>query len=96
MGEAFIKAAAAAGVTKLGAELQELAGLEAAHGTEVLVAALARAVEFSRFRTSDVRSIIAAGRGTPRPAQPGEALVVDLPKVPRRRLAEYATGGEAS
>ena len=96
VGEAFIKAAAAAGVTKLGAELQELAGLEAAHGTEVLVAALARAVEFSRFRTSDVRSIIAAGRGTPRPAQPGEALVVDLPKVPRRRLAEYATGGEAS
>ena len=96
VGEAFIKAAAAAGVTKLGAELDELAGLEAAHGTEVLVAALARAVEFSRFRASDVRSIIAAGKGTPRPAQPGEALVVDLPKVPRRRLAEYATGGEAS
>ena len=96
VGEAFIKAAAAAGVTKLGPELQELAGLEAAHGTEVLVAALARAVEFSRFRASDVRSIIAAGKGTPRPAQPGEALVVDLPKVPRRRLAEYATGGEAS
>ena len=96
VGEAFIKAAAAAGVTKLGAELDELAGLEAAHGTEVLVAALARAVEFSRFRASDVRSIIAAGKGTPRPAQPGEALVVDLPKVPKRRLAEYATGGEAS
>ena len=35
----------------------------------------------------DVRSIIAAGKGTPRPAQPGAALVVDLPKVPTRRLA---------
>ena len=90
VGEAFIKAAAAAGVTKLGAELEELAGLEAAHGTEALVAALARALEFSRFRASDVRSIMAAGKGAPRPAKPGEALVVDLPKVP---TAAWPTSG---
>lgn len=54
------------------------------------MAALARALEFSRFRAADVRSIIAAGKGAPRPAKPGEALVVDLPKVPRRPLADYA------
>jgi transposase len=90
VGEAFIKAAAGAGVAKLGAELEELAGLEAAHGRDALVAALARALEFSRFRAADVRSIIAAGKGAPRPAKPGEALVVGLPKVPRRPLADYA------
>ncbi len=97
VGEAFIKAAAAAGVTKLGTELEELAGLEAAHGREELVSALARAVEFSRYRAADVRSILAAGKGVPRPSAPGEALVVDLPKVPTRSLAEYATDrGQAS
>ena len=96
IGEAFIKGAAAAGVTKLGAELEELVGLEAAHGREPFVAGLARAVEFGRFRASDVRSIIAAGSGFPRAAAPGPALVaVDLPQVPRRPLTDYATG-EAS
>jgi hypothetical protein len=84
-------------VTKLGTELEELAGLEAAHGREELVSALARAVEFSRYRAADVRSILAAGKGVPRPSAPGEALVVDLPKVPTRSLAEYATDrGQAS
>ena len=91
VGEAFIKAAAAAGVTRLGPELEELAALEAAHGADALVAALARAVEFSRYKASDVRSILAAGTGLPRPAKAGEALVLDLPKVPRRRLSDYAT-----
>jgi transposase len=96
VGEAFIKAAAAAGVTKLSSELADIAALEAAHGRAPLVAALARATEFGRFRLADVRSILAAGRGTPHPSSPGGALVVDLPKVPRRRLADYAQGGEAS
>ena len=63
MGDAFIKAAAAAGVTRLGAELEELVALEAAHGRDALVAALARAVEFSRYKAADVRSILAAGQG---------------------------------
>src|SRR5207244_3880881 len=66
-GEAFIKGAAAVGVTKLGADLEELAGL-AAYGSEALVATLERAVAFSRWRAPDVRSILAAGAGRPEPA----------------------------
>jgi transposase len=97
VGEAFIKAAAAAGVTRLGAELEELVALEAAHGRDALVAALGRAVEFSRYKAADVRSILAAGKGAPRPSAPGQALVLDLPQVPTRSLAEYAADkGEAS
>ena len=97
VGEAFIKAAAAAGVTKLGSELEELVGMEAAHGREALVAALSRALEFSRYKAADVRSVLAAGTALPRPSGPGEALVVDLPKVPTRSLADYATDkGRAS
>jgi transposase len=88
--EAFLKGAAAAGVTRLGVELEELAGLEAAHGPEVLVAALQRAVAFGRWRAADVRSILAAGTGTPQPTGPGEALVIPLPIVPTRPLADYA------
>jgi transposase len=97
VGEAFIKAAAAAGVTRLGAELEEIAALEAAHGRDALVAALARAVEFSRYKAADVRSILAAGAGLPRPAPAGQALVLDLPRAPRRPLSDYATDrGQAS
>lgn len=94
VGEAFIKGAAAAGVTKLRAELEELVGLLATHGHEALVAAMARAVEFSRFRAADVRSVLAAGTGLPRPVKAGDALVIDLlPKVPTRSIAEYSTEG---
>lgn len=91
--EAFIKGAASAGVTKLGAELEELAGLQAAHGDDALIAALTRAVTFSRWRAADVRSILAAGIGTPQPTAAGDALVVDLPAVPKRPLSDYAVGG---
>jgi hypothetical protein len=87
-----LKAAAAAGVTKLGVELEELAGLEAAYGREVLVAGLERAVAFGRWRAADVRSILAAGTGAPTPTAPGEALVVPLPIVPTRPLSAYAIG----
>jgi len=87
--ETFLKAAAAAGSTKLGSELEELAGLEAAHGRDVLVAALERAVAFGRWRAADVRSILAAGTGTPHPTAPGEALVIPLPIVPTRPLSAY-------
>jgi len=89
--EAFIKGAAAAGVTKLGGELADLTGLEAAHGRPALIAALERAVAFGRFRAADVRSILAAGAGTPRPAAPGEALILELPVAGTRDLAEYNT-----
>jgi hypothetical protein len=88
--EAFLRGAAAAGVTRLGVELAELAGLEAAHGRLALIAALERAVAFARWRAADVRSILAAGTGTPRPTGPGEALLIPLPIVPTRPLADYA------
>ena len=54
--------------TCLGPELAELNTLAAAHGSEVLLGALARAVAFGRWRAADVRSILAAGAGTPQPA----------------------------
>ena len=50
---------------------------------------------FGRFRAHDVRSILAAGTGVPRPAAPGEALIVDLPLVPTRSLGDYAIGEES-
>ncbi|MGI8755844.1 MAG: Mu transposase domain-containing protein, partial [Acidimicrobiales bacterium] len=90
--EAFIKAAAAAGITSLAGDLDELAGLEAAHGRDALVAALERAVHFGRFRAHDVRSILAAGTGVARPTRPGDALIVDLPVVATRPLSAYAIG----
>jgi transposase len=94
--ECFIKAAAASGITSLAGDLDELAGLQAAHGRDTLVAALGRAVEFGRFRAHDVRSILAAGPGVARPTRPGEALVVDLPVVATRPLSDYAIGKEWS
>lgn len=90
--ETFIKAAAAAGMTTLAGDLDELAGLQAAHGRDALVAALERAVTFGRFRASDVRSILAAGVGVARPTGPGDALVVALPVVATRPLSAYAIG----
>jgi transposase len=93
--ESFIKGAAAAGNTKLGSDLDELTGLIAAHGTDPVLAALARAVQFGRFRAGDVRSILAAGTGLPRPTRPGEALIFDLPVVPTRPLSDYAIGARS-
>ena len=87
--EAFLVGAAAIGNTRLGAELDVLLALGAAHGTDQLVAALARAVAFQRFRAADVRSILAAGTATPNPVPPGGALVVDLPVASIRSLADY-------
>lgn len=93
--EAFVKGAAASGITSLASDLDELAGMEAAHGKEALIAALERALAFSRFRAHDVRSILAAGNGVPRPTRAGEALVVELPVVPTRSLSDYALGEES-
>jgi transposase len=90
--DAFIKAAAAAGATTLGGDLDELAGLQAAHGRDALIAALERAVTFGRFRAADVRSILAAGTGVARPTEPGDALVIALPSVATRPLSAYAIG----
>lgn len=89
--EEFIRRAAAAGSSKLASDLKELAEIESVYGREVLVAAVERAVEFSRFRASDVRAIIEAGMAVHRPAAPGEAVVLDMPKAPKRDLSAYST-----
>ncbi len=91
--EAFITGAAAAGSTRLGPDLAELNTLRAAHGDGEFLAALDRAVAFCRWRPADVRSILAAGAGVPEPRVPaGDALILDLPAVPVRPLADYAIG----
>jgi hypothetical protein len=88
--EAFLTGAAAAGNTRLGPELAELNTLAAAHGEQVFLDALARAVAFGRWRAADVRSILASGTGTPQPTTAGDALVLELPRVPTRPLSDYA------
>ena len=93
--DAFIKGAAARGMTGLARDLEELAQLEAIHGREPVIAALERAVAFGRFRSSDVVSILDSGVGVPRPTRPGEALIVEMPRVPVRPLSDYAVGGES-
>jgi transposase len=93
--EAFLVGAAAIGNTRLGSELEVLLGLGAAHGEAVLIAALRRAVAFKRFRAADVRSILAAGAGTPQPRPPGDALVLPLPSAPTRSLDAYPTASTA-
>lgn len=98
--EQFLTGAAAAGVTKLGAEIAEVLTLGAAHGTEPLLVALERAVAFGRWRADDVRSILATNGHAPRPAAAGQALVMTLPTVPTRSLDAYridtTDGGEVS
>ena len=79
--EAFLTGAAAAGNTRLGTELVELNTLAAAHGERAFLDALDRAVAFGRWRAADVRSILAAGTGTPQPTPAGDALVLELPPV---------------
>jgi transposase len=90
--EAFITGAAAAGSTRLGSDLAELSTLRAAHGERAFLAALDRAVAFSRWRAADVRSILAAGAGAPQPRTAGDPLALGLPAVPVRPLADYAIG----
>lgn len=98
--QAFLVGAAAIGNTRLGSELEILLALGAAHGEAALIAALHRAVAFRRFRATDVRSILAAGAGTPQPRPAGQALVLDLPIAPTRSLDAYkvspVTDGEVS
>jgi hypothetical protein len=92
--EQFLVGAAAAGVSKLATELEQILVLHAAHGETALLAALTRAVEFRRWRADDVRSILAAGGAAPLPRPAGQALVLTLPQVPTRSLSDYAIGGD--
>jgi len=88
--EAFLRAAAASGATKLPTELDLIADLERAHGRTALIAALERALAFRRFRAADIRSILAAGHGIQRNVAPGGPLPIELPAVSVRSLAAYA------
>lgn len=95
--EAFLTGAAAAGVTKLGTEIVEVLDLAAAHGNDTLLTALERAVQFSRWRAADVRSILATNGQAPSPRPAGDALgdavVLTLPVVPTRPLDAYRIAG---
>lgn len=91
---AFLTGAAAAGVANLPREISQILTLQAAHGDTALLTALARAVEFRRWRAGDVRSILAAGGAAPQPSPAGQALVLTLPQVPVRPLTDYAFGGD--
>ena len=84
-------------------ELAELNTLAAAHGEQAFLDALDRAVAFGRWRAADVRSILAAGTGTPQPTTAGDALVLDAAPRPdpvavrlRPRHRRRRRGGEPS
>jgi transposase len=87
--EAFLRAAAAAGTSRLAAELADIITLELSWGREPLQAALGRATRFRRFKAADVRSILEAGPSAPNPVAAGEALSLVLPAVPMRPLSDY-------
>lgn len=88
--EAFLRAAAAAGTSRLAGELADIVSLERSWGRQALVEALGRATEFRRFRAQDLRSILAANGASPRPTAAGEHLQVVLPEVPVRPLSAYS------
>ena len=88
--EAFLRAAAAAGTTRLPSELATIVELERAHGREALTAALERALAHRRYRATDIRSILAAGAGVSRPRSAGAELDTEMPAVPVRPLSAYA------
>jgi transposase len=88
--EAFLRAAAVAGSSRLAAELAEIVALEPSWGREPLLAALERATRFRRFKAQDLRDILAAGLAAPNPAPPGQPLNLQLPDVPVRPLSAYA------
>ncbi len=83
-------------MSKLAIELADILTLQAAHGTDALLVALERAVSFNRWRAADIRSILGAAGAAPTPRPAGEALVLTLPMVPTRSLADYRIGGDGS
>jgi transposase len=90
--EAYLRAAAAAGASRLPRLLDDVLALERSHGREAVVAGLQRAVAFRRFGTEDLRSILAAGTAVP-PARTAPAALIalaDVPSVPRRPVEAYA------
>jgi hypothetical protein len=88
--EAFLRSAAAAGTLRLEHELAAIVELVAVWGREAVSGALERARRFRRFKASDVRAILEAGRGLPTPVRAGQQLRLELPEVPVRSLNAYA------
>jgi transposase len=88
--EAFLRAAAAVGTSRLAAELADIVTLELSWSREQLLAALERATRFRRFKADDIRSILEAGPSAPNPVPAGEALSLALPEVPVRPLSAYS------
>lgn len=90
--EAYLRAAAAAGASRLPRTLQDVLDLVRSHGRDQVLAALQRAVVFGRFGSEDLRSILAAGTATPPAQRPASTvLAVDgVPAVPTRSLEAYA------
>ena len=88
--EAFLRAAAAAGTTRLAADLSEIVALEASWGRQPVLAALERALHFRCFTADGLRAILDAGEGVPNPVAAGAPLELDLPHVPVRPLSDYA------
>lgn len=95
--EAFVRGGAAAGVATMARELDVIVNeLIPAHGDDVVVKAMARAVKFSRFRAEDVRSILAIGPAAVEPAPAGDDLtVIDLPVGELRSFDAYRIEGLA-
>lgn len=87
--EAFLRRAAAAGTSRLSAELAQILLLSAGWGEEPLLSALERALSFRRFRAEDVAAILCAGTSVPRATAAGRPLTLDLPRVPVRPLSAY-------
>jgi transposase len=87
---AFLRNAAAAGTLRLEHDLAAIVDLVAVWGREAVSGALERATRFRRFKASDVRAILEAGPGLPKPVPAGQQLVLDLPLVPVRPLSAYA------
>ncbi|TAL07570.1 MAG: IS21 family transposase [Chloroflexota bacterium] len=88
--EAFLRSAAAAGTSRLAAELADIVTLEMSWGRDNLLAALERATRFRRFKAEDVRSILEAGPAAPNPAPAGATLDLGLPQAQVRPLSAYA------
>ena len=89
MGEAFIKAAAAAGVTRLGAELEELVALEAAHGRNAC-GRTRPGVRVLPLQGGRRHSILAAGQARTEATGTRASTRARVAQVPTRSLAEYA------
>src|SRR5258707_10828271 len=93
--ETFLRSAAAAGTLRLESELASIVELVPIWGAATVIRALGRATRFRRFKAADVRAILDAGRGMPKPVRAGQQLVLTLPVVPIRPLSAYALVQEA-